>query len=405
MYQNASIIIGIRTVRMMIISEGVENICIADACITDNILYAAGFEWNLLFKFDMRSMEVKKLGEFTKFKNPYSFQNRAIFKFKDSLFCVSINSYEIAEYNMKKREISYFDIEDNWANKGKLLVKSVCRVDDEIWIFQEAINEFVVVFSMETRSYLQYKIKIEGIINRYNHLDWESSVCVGTLIWRCIPGSSDLLLLDTKSKRAQVINTKLPLSFFDINYDNGYLYIVTSDGKNYVAFNVATFKVDTYESDYVGIPEYPFIDAVRINDYLYSLPCFEECIFRYKIEGRKLRLIQRIQLPEEFKKVHDAENRSLFYKWKKIGHKLFLLPFSGNGMLCLDSYSLDITFYPIKISEKDYLSWVLKNSPMQNEGKMNLKDFLRGLICGLDTETDDIHKGVNKGESIWKFLQ
>lgn len=390
--------------RKMKISKEVENICIADAYITDNILYAAGFEWNMLFKFDMKSMEVKKIGEFTKFKNPYSFQNRAIFKFEESLFFVSINSYEIAEYKLKRRRFYYFNIESHEVQKEKLLVKSVCRVNDEIWIFQEAVNRQVVVFSMKTRKYVQHEINIIGEINHYESLDWESCISIGTTIWRCVPGSSDLLLLDTKSLREQVINTKLPLSFLNINCNNGDLYILTADGRDYVSFNTSTFEVNIYDSKYVGIQKYPFWDVIKIDNILFSLPCFEKSIFCYEIRGRELQLIKCIQFPEEFQKVHDAEIRSLFYKWKRIGQKLYLLPFAGNGMICLDVYSFEIVFFPIKIPEKNYLSWVLKNCPMQYEKQMNLKDYLKGLEGDSDIKSDEGIIGTSQGNMIWENL-
>lgn len=43
-------------------SEEIENICLADAWIEENRLYAARFEQNMLIEYDMETLETKFLG-------------------------------------------------------------------------------------------------------------------------------------------------------------------------------------------------------------------------------------------------------------------------------------------------------------------------------------------------------
>ncbi|MCI9488652.1 MAG: hypothetical protein HFG97_01290 [Dorea sp.] len=383
----------------MSVAENVKNVCLADAYIEDNILYAGGFEQNILLRFNMQSLELKWIGWFNDFKLRTSFQIRDVFRFEDSLFFFSKNSYEIAEYNLKQNSFQYYYPEDNIEENE--LIHSVCRFEDKIWMFGKATDTYVMVFSMEKRIYISERIIIERVINKYVPFAFESSICIDGRIWRCIPGSSCLLILDVKKRHAQFLETNLQVFFQTMNYDKGIIYILTVDGKNIVAIDTSTYQIKMYQTGYAGKMKFPFFEAIKTEKYLIFLPRFEKEIFCYEIIGEEnLCLVNRLKLPKEFKKIHDVEHRTLFRGWKKINNGLYLLPFAGNGMLRLDLDSLEITCYPIKFFEKDYLIWSLQTRPIQSEKEISLKDYLIGITNNLQNGDYQINNKIERQKNV-----
>lgn len=384
----------------MKITEEIENICLADAYINGDVLYAAGFEWNSLIEFNIQTHVLRRLGEFDGFKFQNSCQNNVIFEYEKSLFFISANSYEIAEFDLKQNHFRYYHPNDNITEYG--LIHSVCRIKDEIWIFRKAVDKYIMNFSMKRREYTYYQIDIEGKIDNYTPLSIESSIYVDSQIWRCIPGSSDLLIFDLKKLKMQVIKTNLQMQFERMNYNDGFLYILTLDGKYLVSLNLSTYEIITYRTGYTGISKFAFFNVEKIGNYFFFIPCFENEIFYYKMEKNVLHLVQHIKFPKEFKKIHDIEHRTLFKGWKMKENRLYLFPFGGNGMLCMDLNSLDITYYPIKVSEEEYLGSILQINSVQNEKEWRLKDYLTGVVHSLKARNEkNSSKTKEHGSTIW----
>lgn len=388
----------------MEIAEEVKNICLADGYIEDQRLYAASFEQNMLIEYNMENHKVKLLGRFCGFEFSDSFYNHAVFKYRDSLFFFSMNSYEVSEFELRFQQFRFYSPPNKENEKN--LVCSVCRVENEIWIFRKGIKTDIIVFSMEKKVFSQYKLNIKGNINGHIELPFESSVYIDSFIWRCIPGSSDLLVIDTKQFEAFVLNLDLGISFRTINYEKGFLYILSMDGQYLIELNINSLAVNVYRTGYDGTTEYPFIDMIKFDQYFLFLPCYEREIFYYKLQGRELRFIKKLKLPKQLKKIHDIEHRTMFMRWKKRNNSAYLLPFAGNGMLQIDLDALNIRYMPVKLSRQDYLTWWLWMNPKQYEEKMKLSEYLIAVHNEISTNGINNEMEVKQYENmVWEILK
>ena len=387
-------------------TEEVENISLTDAYIEGTTIYAAGHEWNILLEFDIEHLELKRLGWFDGFLFPFSFQNLAIYKYQEKLFCFSKNSYEVAEFNLISRSFKYYHPKEDHCEAD--LLCSTCCVGDEIWMFREAFDPMVMVFSMRNGEYFQYPIdnRNRRKEDKYMRLSFESSINMGSQIWRCVPDSSDLIVLDTKKLENRVIRTDLGIPFLTMSSNDGFLYILSRDGRYVVMLDVDTNETVVYETGYTGTVDMPFSQGLKTETYFFLLPCFEQTIVCYEIKGRELHFLKSFILPEEFKKVHDAEHRTLFLGWKILDNHLFLLPFGGNGLLRIELDSLSISYYPVKISEQDYFAGIVRFCPMVREGQMDLEEYLKAIDYSSKKDSQN-RTGVpiKTGKSIWEEIR
>lgn len=387
-------------------TEETESICLVDACIEGSILYAAGYEWNILLEYDIERLELKQLGRFDGFQFPVSVQICAIYKYEEKLFCFSKNSYEVAEFDLISKRFKYYCSKEGLHKQA--LICSTCRVGDEIWMFREAFDPLVMVFSMRSGEYFRYPIDIRnrGKEDKYMWQYFESSINIGSQIWRCVPGSSDLIVLDTKKLESRVIKTNLDIPFLAMSSDDEVLYILSMDGKYVVKFDVDTNETTVYETGYTGTMDWPFRQGIKIETYFFLLPCFEQTIVCYEIKEREMHFLKRLVLPKEFKKVHDIEHKSLFLGWKIVGNHLYLLPFGGNGLLCIELDSLHISYFPIKISEQDYFAGIIRRLPLMYEEQMDLGNYLKGISCDFKNKSQNKNEvPIKTGKGIWEEIK
>lgn len=232
----------------------------------------------------------------------------------------------------------------------------------------------------------------------------ETCVCKGAKIWRCIPGTSDLLVLDTETKNAEIIKTGLQMSVYTLSYENDCLYLLSCDGLSVAVFHIDTHKTMVYQTGYTqtGV-HFPFRQAIKTDRYLLLIPCYEKQIFCYEINGNQLNLAQKLHFPKEFSRIHGPEQRSLFCRWGKWNRGLFFFPFAGSGMLRLDLDTYAITHYPIRISLMDYLAMQTHEQVCLSEPIVGLENYLR-YICLEADGGDEKEKGKTIGKNIWSVI-
>lgn len=388
----------------MKITDETKNIAFADAYIEGDLLYAVGLEQNMMLEYNMKNSKsrlLRWLDENIVPKGGYGNSN-AIFRYGESLFCFFMHFYGVAEFNLKQRQFEYYCP----ANYPKEQICAACRVGNEVWMFPKGEDKFVVVFSTKTKEYTRHKLDIEGKIDRHVALDSENSIYVDGRIWRCIPGSSDLLCIDTEKKSGYVLKLGLQMQFQTMVYDKGFFYILSIDGRHIVVFHVASGELNIYETGYSGIREFPFIEVIRNENYFLCLPCFEQKIVHYEIKGKELQSAKYLKMPNEFKKIHDIEHRSLFLKWKKEKDKLLLLPFGGNGLLSIDLNTLDISYQAIALPDKIFLERILQICPVYIESEIELKDYIE--VAGYGSEMNPVGNDKNlnrKAQFIWNTVK
>lgn len=390
-------------VRGMNLEKEKRDICLVDACIEGNILYAAGFEKNILLKYDVENQETKLMGVFKGFKFSESYHNNAIFKYEESLFCFSKNSYEVAEFNLEEKRFKYYYPTNNIQERD--LVRSIIRIEDNIWMMRTIDNPLIMVFSMRKKRYIEHEIDMKISIENYIPLGFEKCVCIGREIWRCIPGRQELFILDTKNLKTRVFETGLSSPLLTIYTEENVIYILSASGQELISIDADTYGVSVYKTGYEGIVDWPFVGIVKVKNLFIFLPCFEQKILCYELKNDKLYMIKEIELPVNFKRVQGTEKSTLFLDWKKVHNTLYLLPFSGNSMVRLDLDTFAIALCPVNITRQDYLIWSLWIMPVQSEKEISLKEYLNTLT-GEKVIAIKNTKEIKRLENfIWKFIK
>lgn len=361
------------------------DISFAAAHIEDSLLYGAGFGRNLLFCWNMENRELQSLAAFGRFQNFNGNHIAAVFRYGDQLFCFSKFSYVAAAWHLKEKSFTYYAPEEE-AEEG-MCIRSICRVGDDVWMLQKVTDSSAVVFSMRNGRFsrctvnadLERHFQISEIIS----YGVENSVAAGNRIWRCIPGTDALLGFDTKSLETEIVKFHIPDTFYTIHEKDGWIYILGAGGKHVIAWNPDTREQTVWDTEYEGISDRPFREAVRAGNRLFLLPCFEEKIFCYEIRGDCISFISKLEYPAGFEKIHDPQNRSMFlgsvFTDKNL---LYLFPMAGNGLLSLHTESMKMSLFPIQLSKNEYISVQTNAGNIIPEYQIDLQDYLEFIEAG-----------------------
>lgn len=384
--------------------EDIENINFMDAYIENTVLYAAGFGQNILFQYDIKEKRLYVLGVFDQFTYSSDLRAYAMFRYGDELFCFFENTCVVVSYHLKKGRFIYYYPNDK--KEKSIHIHSVCRVGNDVWMFQEVFTKAVFVFSMKTGQFSIYKLEIDGLKNfdRSFQMMLENCVKIKNKIWRYIPGNAAFLVLDIQNMKSEIVRIGVNIPFYTISYEKGIFYILDTYGKYIVLFNVETNETMVWETGYNGSKERPFREISKVGNRLFLLPCFEKEIYYYEIYENQLCFISTLKYPNEFRKVHNTN--SLFCgKTIRNQNELYLFPFGGNGMLCLNIDKLEWEYHPIKISKKDFIYNQIKLKAFLYEEQICFEEILNLLGYGCcENDFNNIQKN-SIGSICWKNIK
>lgn len=384
-------------------TEDIKNICFWDAYMEGDLLFGVDSVQNIFFQYDMKRKNLKRMGIIHESDDISGFRIRAVFRYKKMLYCFSQHSYKVVSYDLEKKNFAYYCPEKKMEG---IDISSVCRVGSDVWMLRKGVETSAVVFSMENSHYSNYNLNMQcgQNIDTFCPIPWESSVNIGAQIWKCIPGSNSIMVLDTRELKGNIIKFDLQIPFFTMSYKNGYFYILGMDGKQIVVWNQDTQETMVWETGYDGNKDRPFREVVRIENRLFLLPGFEQKIHYYEINDNRIHLICRIDYPLGFKKIH--ENNGMFLgKTFRNNNELYLFPFGGNGIICLNTDSLTMDFYPVQISEMDYIASQTQAKELLYEEQVSMEDLLDFLKSEtIDNAVCNV-KTSNIGHKCWEKLR
>lgn len=384
-------------------TEDIKNVWFRDAYMEGDLLFGVDSVQNIFFQYDMKRKKLKRMEIIHESDNTSEFGICAIFRYKQILYCFSLYSYKVVSYDLEKKIFTYYRPEKEMEG---IKISSVCRVGNDVWMLKKGIESSVVVFSMEKGLYSNYDLEIQcrQTLDTFRPIPWESSVNIGVQIWKCIPGSNSIMVLDTRELKGNIIKFDLQIPFFTMSYKDGYFYILGMDGKQIVVWNQDTQETMVWETGYDGNKDRPFREVIRIENRLFLLPGSEQKIRCYEINENRIHFLCRIDYPLGFEKIHES-NGMFLGKTFRNNNELYLFPFGGNGIICLNTDSLTMDFYPVQISEMDYIASQTQAKELLYEEQVSMED----LLDFLKSETVDNAvcnvKTSNIGHKCWEKLR
>lgn len=387
-------------------TEEVKNIEFMAAYMEGDIIYGAGIEINLLFRYDIRTEKLSRLGVFDGFRKPYAFRMGKMFKYRECLYCFSRCSYEVAAYHLKKETFTYYSLDEEMDKE--IAIRCVCRVGDDVWIFREATASSVVVFSMEYGMYFKHELDT-SMIQGYDYsfiVSGETCVYFDKHIWRCLPGNDVLLAYDVYNFKLDVIKLDVPLSSYTVSYANERILILGRDGKQIVAWEPDTNKVIVWDTGYEGAKDRPFREIICKDKRLFLIPCFEDKIYFYEIQEKEFYFKGHIVYPKEFSRLHNIGYQSMFLEYMfRNEEELYLFPFGGNGMICLDTESLETEFYPMRISEEDYIAGNIASKTLLSDSRLGVESLVEYEKAKRPRQAEEGAKENSIGNICWERLR
>ena len=376
-------------------TEEVKNLEFMAAYLEGDTLYGAGMGLNILFQYDLKTKEFHRLGVFEGFKVSYAYKICKIFKYKESLYCFSIYSYEVVAYHLDKNVFTYYS-PDRGMDK-EVSIRCVCRTGNDVWMFQEAAANFITAFSMEQGCYFKYEIDTSEIRSIFLYFD--------NYIWRCLSGNDVLLAYDVKNIKLKVIKLNESISSYTISSAGERFLILGRDGKQIVVWDPDTSEKIVWETGYEGIEDRPFREIVCEGNQLFLIPCFEDQIFCYEFHADRLHFKGCIDYPREFKRLHNIGSQSMFVGYiRRNENEIYLFPFGGNGMLCLNPDNHETKFFPIQISEDDYVVSNIRSRMLLSDNQVRLECLMDYLILMIkNREKNRIGNNVI-GSKCWERI-
>lgn len=386
-------------------TEEVKNIEFMAAYMEGDIIYGAGIGINLLFRYNIRTRELNRLGVFDRFKDPYAFRMGKMFKYGDCLYCFSRCSYEVAAYHLKMGKFIYYSPDEEIDRS--IDVRCVCRVGNDVWIFREAIASSVVIFSMESGKYFKHELDT-SVLQGYDFsflVSAETSMYFDKHIWRCLVGNGVLLAYDVNNLKLDVIKLDVTVSSYTVSYSNAKVFILGRDGKRIVEWEPKTNRKIEWKTGYVGIEDRPFREIICKENQLFLIPCFEDKIYCYEIQKNKLCFKGHIAYPQEFSRLHNAGIQSLFLEYTfRNEDELYLFPFGGNGMICLNTDSLNTEFYPVQISGEDYIISSMTSKIPLSDSQLRVESLVDYVETKITRRAEEKVKENLTGSVCWKRL-
>ena len=120
--------------------------------------------------------------------------------------------------------------------------------------------------------------------------------------------------------------------------------------------------------------------------------------------------MKQINYPLEFKRLHCVYNngcqiQSMFMGYTYQNDELYLFPFGGNGMLCLNVDNLKMKFFPVQISEEDYVASSIESQFLLLDSQARLECLMEYVKYTI-MNPDKIGKRKNlTGSRCWERLK
>ena len=366
---------------------------IIDSYIDSEYVYFSNFQYNSFFRINRNDNSIENLGVFDGFYHDESWQARSIYDYDGKLYIFSYRSYEIVSYDLETGEKKYFYPEEN--NVVFDSVRCTLRVGNDIWIFRECTNELVAVFSLEEEKYSFYDFSMNDEVleslSSAMHVDIQNAFLIDNIIWRCVCSTNIMIGYNVCTKKIVLKKLAENISLLGMRVWDENVYFTQTNSLDILCYDKEFNLCNVYKSQSSLRKQYSYWDVFLVKDKLYVLPCFENYIMCHCINDRNI--FEKVELPKEFEKVHDINERTLFYNYYYHDDRLILFPFAGNGLLELDVNTNIIKYIPLEIEKEQYIKNI-----QQNEKNILLKR-LEIKACKLGKTAHN-----NYGENIWNKI-
>lgn len=355
------------------------NLNFMDAYLDKEYIYAVSRESNIFFRAKRHNgYSVEILGVINGFRNAYAGKIYTVQHYKNSLYMFADSTYEVARYDFESRKFSYYCPAEQ--KEGFDIVRGSCRIGNEVWILRDSFDGKLCVFSLEDCSYRFFDLDISILINSTKQKNVQrvpkENVClVGNKVWRCIPGTNYLYAIDVTTKRVELYKVESDIDIFTISHDEQGFYLISIFGDYVIQWDENRGVIDKKDINGGEKAFKAFRDILHVNGGYILLPNVSDHIkFLSEAKG----MIEECELPAQFYRT--GKVKGLFFQYLLENDRLLLFPFGGNGLIEMDTNTLQSEYHPICISKEECIKVLLAANKEVTESEMASLDSYISLL-------------------------
>lgn len=379
----------------MSIMNEYSNLNIINAYVDDEYLYAVDCDYNIFFRAQRKdNYKVEWLGVINRYKQGKEDKVCAIYRYKDSLFLFSLFSYNVIQYNFNSGNFTYYYPEEDYNES--ISVQATCRINNEIWIFQNSLESRFCIFSMEDLGYKFFNIDTSEIVLNVKEKDVEritkeNIYIVDRKIWRFVPGTNYIYNIKCDTKEIEIYRVDLNIKIFMMDYDGENFILTTMYGDRILLWDPRSGIKDIKIVNYGNKIERAFIGVLHCSKYYILIPAYYYKIILVEENGK---VIDDYAFPTQFKKLPNNP-RGLFLNYCVANSRILLFPFGGNNLIEIDLDTMRPICYSMCISQNDFIkSSLIAGREILEKNRKSLKSF----IFYFDRQDIEAKNIINSGE-------
>ena len=353
--------------------------------IENHHLYAVDIDTWLFLDYDLINDEYKVIADIKKSDEQVLCWVEKIIHYEYSFFLIIRNSKQIVEVE-EGGQVTYYSL-DNCFEKNNVFINiDASVIEDKIYILPGTDNGAITVFDLNNKRFIKeisFSKLLDGIyschsgrIVNYIHNETDTNVRF------CIEGTGFFAELSIKDLR--IINSVSRDDFVFWRVSGCWEQTIVIQKDSYCFFSIDSEKGldDMYcvvehkedDEDFVG-----YRDVFISRGKVVALPATMDCVDEYNIKGKWIR---SISFPKESELHSEMRNyKGKFFAVIYVEDKAFYLPFATNGIVELDSISMNTSFHPMFINGMDLIKSKMrrKEKVMKETKDLTLKLFLNAV--------------------------
>ncbi len=297
----------------------------------------------------------------------------------DFIYCILRNTAQLIKIDRFTGHFTRLGLNYNIGKIGELLYCSAEAVEGRIYMLPYNINQHIMVYDTETGTYdqgLAFSDIIDIPIEFNSENKIYSYICDNGRVWFAVSGTDMVIYADyIAGEVIKLIHCGGKL-LSKITGDVEKVFACGTDRKSVFGINDDGTASLVLDSENGRINSCSF--ALKKNNNIFYVNS-DGSIYVQDTSAAEMR---KIELPDTFKNidsirgVKDIPFSNMVYK----DGKLYLLPFSSNGLVTVDVNTFATKHYALAISDEEVKRERLKQEDILSEDdKLRLEDFIDSI--------------------------
>lgn len=383
-----------------------------DVCEVEGEYYFSYLGFNGLFKGSLNGRTAEFVSTFPEERKDQTFLHRRVVKIENSLFFIPYRGRGIAEYNIREKKHTFYEIpckgdivsfsQAHLRGRDILLIPVNDKVDFAIFHYDKKEIEYIP----------EIWEKIKKVVPGEVLFDVASSVLHSNQIVVTVWNSNIVLKIDLGIREVTAYKIGDDYSFRNLNNFNGRYWITQLYRNTIVSCDETFGDTKEYECKEMECVEHPIFNVVKLGNGIVALPAEATAFWRFNASGAYFEKLQ-LKFPDD---CWDSDIQGLRFIGNFVNsyNELVLFPKRSKFLLVISKDMKSITPHKIAIDNYEVIrnkvaaeciEDEISDRGILQEGTAEMIS-LTGFISFVKKHNSDSNSIGQKqvGEKIWKTL-